>query len=292
MRSESAGREPWREARRLLAGLLSELGIEPEVDEAGNLWARLEGANPRAPALVLGSHLDSVPDGGWLDGALGVMAALGVLRAYAEGGRAASAAAGDRRLGRRGGRALRAQPLRQLGVRGNARSASAGRAARRRRAPDRDVLGEHGVELAQAPPMWRAPDGARRLPRAAHRAGAADGGRGGAGGRGQRLRRGRALPLRLPRPGGPRRDDPDRGPPRRRARRGDGGAGDRAACRRRGGGRDHGRAPDRAGDRDRGRRARHPLGRPAPSRGRGSGADAGADERKRRGPPPTPAVAS
>ena len=41
------------------------------------------GADPDAPALAVGSHLDSVPDGGWLDGALGVMAALGVLRAWA-----------------------------------------------------------------------------------------------------------------------------------------------------------------------------------------------------------------
>jgi N-carbamoyl-L-amino-acid hydrolase len=78
--------EPWGEARALLAELLAELGIEPELDEAANLWARLEGADPRAPATALGSHLDSVPDGGWLDGALGVMAGLGVLRAYAEAG--------------------------------------------------------------------------------------------------------------------------------------------------------------------------------------------------------------
>ena len=143
--------EPWREARRLLAGLLSELGIEPEVDEAGNLWARLEGANPRAPALVLGSHLDSVPDGGWLDGALGVMAALGVLRAYAEGGRAP------------------AQPLvivdwaDEEGARfGNSlfgSSAFAGTLDPQALGELRDVdgrpiatvLGEHGVELAQAP---------------------------------------------------------------------------------------------------------------------------------------------
>jgi hydantoinase/carbamoylase family amidase len=80
--------EPWCEARALLAELLAELGVEPETDEAGNLWARLEGADPAAPALALGSHLDSVPDGGWLDGALGVMAALGVLRAHAETRRA------------------------------------------------------------------------------------------------------------------------------------------------------------------------------------------------------------
>ena len=73
----------WREARDFLRELLAEIGVEPEFDEAGNLWARLEGAEPDAPALAIGSHVDSVPDGGWLDGALGVMAAVGVLRAYA-----------------------------------------------------------------------------------------------------------------------------------------------------------------------------------------------------------------
>jgi hydantoinase/carbamoylase family amidase len=71
----------WRTARELLRELLAELDLEPEVDEAGNAWAYLPGE--REPALAVGSHLDSVPDGGWLDGALGVMAALGVLRAWA-----------------------------------------------------------------------------------------------------------------------------------------------------------------------------------------------------------------
>jgi N-carbamoyl-L-amino-acid hydrolase len=80
--------ETWREARALVVELLAEIGLEPETDEAGNLWARLEGADLRASALVLGSHTDSVPDGGWLDGALGVMAALGVLRAHAAAGAA------------------------------------------------------------------------------------------------------------------------------------------------------------------------------------------------------------
>jgi N-carbamoyl-L-amino-acid hydrolase len=75
--------EPWRDARSLLVELLVEIGIEPETDQAGNMWARLEATERTAPALVLGSHLDSVPDGGWLDGALGVMAAVGVIRGYA-----------------------------------------------------------------------------------------------------------------------------------------------------------------------------------------------------------------
>ena len=64
----------WREARSLLAELLGEIGLTAKADAAGNLWASLEGE--QEPALALGSHLDSVPDGGWLDGALGVMAAL------------------------------------------------------------------------------------------------------------------------------------------------------------------------------------------------------------------------
>ena len=74
----------WAEARRFLEELLGELDLTPEVDEAGNLWAYLEGEGE--PALAVGSHLDSVPQGGWLDGALGVMAAVGVLRSWAESG--------------------------------------------------------------------------------------------------------------------------------------------------------------------------------------------------------------
>jgi beta-ureidopropionase / N-carbamoyl-L-amino-acid hydrolase len=76
--------ETWRDARSFLTGLLSEIGLEPERDAAGNLWTYLEG--DRESALAVGSHVDSVPDGGWLDGALGVMAALGVVRAWADSG--------------------------------------------------------------------------------------------------------------------------------------------------------------------------------------------------------------
>jgi N-carbamoyl-L-amino-acid hydrolase len=71
----------WRTARDFLRELLGEIGLEPEIDEAGNGWAYLSGESE--PALAVGSHLDSVPNGGWLDGALGVMGALGVLRAWA-----------------------------------------------------------------------------------------------------------------------------------------------------------------------------------------------------------------
>ena len=74
----------WRRGRELLGELLAEIGIEPERDEAANIWAWMPGETEAA--LALGSHLDSVPAGGWLDGALGVMAALGVLRAWSERG--------------------------------------------------------------------------------------------------------------------------------------------------------------------------------------------------------------
>jgi hydantoinase/carbamoylase family amidase len=74
----------WRHARSLLADLLGEIGLTAKSDAAGNVWASLEG--DQEPALALGSHLDSVPDGGWLDGALGVMAALDVIRAWSESG--------------------------------------------------------------------------------------------------------------------------------------------------------------------------------------------------------------
>jgi hydantoinase/carbamoylase family amidase len=71
----------WRRARDFLGELLDEIGLESEIDEAGNAWTYLPGE--AEPALAVGSHLDSVPNGGWLDGALGVMGGLGVLRAWA-----------------------------------------------------------------------------------------------------------------------------------------------------------------------------------------------------------------
>lgn len=77
--------EGWRAGRQFLIDRLSELGLEVERDEAGNQWAWLPGEGE--PAVALGSHVDSVPSGGWLDGALGVFAALGVVRAWVQSGR-------------------------------------------------------------------------------------------------------------------------------------------------------------------------------------------------------------
>src|SRR5437868_5981976 len=75
----------WRKTRAwFTAKLTSELGITPHRDGAGNLWATLPGESKNS--IVIGSHLDSVPGGGWLDGCLGVLAGLEVLRVYGKNG--------------------------------------------------------------------------------------------------------------------------------------------------------------------------------------------------------------
>ena len=71
----------WLQARRWLDGKLAELPVETEIDEAGNQWATLPGQSRRA--VLIGGHLDSVVDGGWLDGCLNVLAGLEVLRSLA-----------------------------------------------------------------------------------------------------------------------------------------------------------------------------------------------------------------
>jgi N-carbamoyl-L-amino-acid hydrolase len=68
-------------ARRWLATQMTGLGLRVEIDAMGNLFGLAEG-----PSLLLGSHSDSQPEGGWLDGALGVIAALEVARAAQEAG--------------------------------------------------------------------------------------------------------------------------------------------------------------------------------------------------------------
>jgi hydantoinase/carbamoylase family amidase len=76
--------EDWKAARAWLHGKLDELPVTVDVDEAGNLWAQLPGRRPPEDGFVIvGSHIDAVPSGGWLDGCLGVLSAVGVLRALA-----------------------------------------------------------------------------------------------------------------------------------------------------------------------------------------------------------------
>src|SRR5437016_4735747 len=74
--------ETWQQACEWLSGKLAGTGAEETIDAAGNQWFTLAGYSERA--LLIGGHLDSVPNGGWLDGALNVMAGAEVLRRIAE----------------------------------------------------------------------------------------------------------------------------------------------------------------------------------------------------------------
>ncbi len=71
----------WVQAKEWLASKLEGLPLEYEVDQAGNQWWTLPGDSPQA--VLLGGHIDSVPNGGWLDGCLNVVAAVEVLRRIA-----------------------------------------------------------------------------------------------------------------------------------------------------------------------------------------------------------------
>jgi allantoate deiminase len=74
----------WRDARSWFNRKLAEIGLEPSIDAAGNSWATLQGSSDRT--VIIGGHLDSVPNGGWLDGTLGVMAAYEALRMFKDRG--------------------------------------------------------------------------------------------------------------------------------------------------------------------------------------------------------------
>ena len=234
--------------------------------------ATLRGGSERA--LLIGGHIDSVPNGGWLDGCLNVMAGVEVLRRIAEDGEPAAHGAA-RQLGRRGGRALRPLALRL--ARGGRLDGRPGRAAAAATTGDGvalpDALAEHGVDLDRALEARVAARERRRLPRAAHRAGA--------GARVARTCRSGVVlgtfgverhQVTLTRPGRARGLDADGQAARRARRRGEARARDprdRRADGRRGGLHD-GRRRHAARDRHLGRRDRRAAARPAPPRRRRS----------------------
>ncbi len=74
--------DTWLKARGWFETKLAGLPVEHHLDAAGNRWLTLRGESPRA--LLIGSHLDSVPNGGWLDGCLGELAGLEILRRFAD----------------------------------------------------------------------------------------------------------------------------------------------------------------------------------------------------------------
>jgi beta-ureidopropionase / N-carbamoyl-L-amino-acid hydrolase len=80
--------DTWERSRAWLREKLGGLPLEHEIDEAGNQWWTLRGASERA--VLIGGHIDSVPNGGWLDGALNVVAGVEVVRRLAEDGEPAA----------------------------------------------------------------------------------------------------------------------------------------------------------------------------------------------------------
>lgn len=76
--------DTWVTARSWMREKLAQLPVEVEIDAAGNQWATLRGTSDKE--LLIGGHIDSVPNGGWLDGCLNVLAGLEVLRRIAAEG--------------------------------------------------------------------------------------------------------------------------------------------------------------------------------------------------------------
>src|SRR5271156_262744 len=74
--------DTWLKAREWFQSKIKNLPVEHHDDAAGNSWTTLGGASEKT--LIIGGHLDSVPNGGWLDGCLDFLAGLEVLRRFAE----------------------------------------------------------------------------------------------------------------------------------------------------------------------------------------------------------------
>ena len=140
--------DTWERAREWLRGKLDGLPLEEEIDPAGNQWWTLRGGSDRS--VLIGGHIDSVPNGGWLDGALNVVAGVEVVRRLAEAGQPAATV----RLvnwadeeGARFGRSL-------FGSSAAAGSMDDQDELRARRDADgvalADALSEHGVDLDRA----------------------------------------------------------------------------------------------------------------------------------------------
>src|SRR6059036_2354210 len=140
--------DTWERAREWLRAKVAGTGAAESVDAAGNQWFTLSGGSDRA--VLIGGHIDSVPNGGWLDGALNVVAGVEVMRRLAEEGTPATTV----RLvnwadeeGARFGRSL-------FGSSAAAGSMDDQDELRQRRDGDGvtlpDVLARHGVDLDRA----------------------------------------------------------------------------------------------------------------------------------------------
>lgn len=153
----------WRQARDWYRGKLEQLGLSFERDAAGNLWTTLPGQVEES--VLVASHLDSVPNGGWLDGCLGVIAGLEALRYYVESGQKPPATLrvidwADEE-GARFGRSL----LGSSAAGGSLRPEEVANLQDREGTRLEDALRENGVELAQ---MLTAHEQLKRVPAKAY----------------------------------------------------------------------------------------------------------------------------
>ena len=133
----------WRKARHWLDGKVTDLGLSSEIDAAGNKWIALPGDSPRT--VIVGGHLDSVPNGGWLDGPLGVLAGLEALRIHRQRARPVTLAVVDfaDEEGARFSRSL----LGSSGASGSLVPDSARHLVDKQGVSLPDALAENGVEL-------------------------------------------------------------------------------------------------------------------------------------------------
>jgi N-carbamoyl-L-amino-acid hydrolase len=74
--------DTWLKARDWFLTKIADLPVEHHLDAAGNRWVTLAGESDKC--LIIGSHLDSVPNGGWLDGCLGVLTGLEIMRRFSD----------------------------------------------------------------------------------------------------------------------------------------------------------------------------------------------------------------
>ena len=113
---------PMRDCHREIGRWLEPLGAHARIDAAGNLRAFCPGAQPNSPRLLIGSHLDTVPNAGAYDGVLGVLLAVALLEEL-QGRRLPFRYRGGRFFRRRG-RTLRHAVHRQSGIGRQARCAA------------------------------------------------------------------------------------------------------------------------------------------------------------------------
>ena len=150
----------WRDARRWFDELIAQEGLRADADTAGNRWITMPGARPET--VVIGGHLDSVPNGGWLDGPLGVVAGLEALRRFRGTTPPVTLAVVDfaDEEGARFSRSL----LGSSGASGSLMPESVRDLVDRDGVRLRDALAENGVDVERMPEARRALD--RRRPRA------------------------------------------------------------------------------------------------------------------------------